>query len=862
MEQLDKYLLEERLGEGGMAHVWRAVDTSLQRPVVIKLMKLGLDAVERDRFLGEARALTRLRSRHLLEVLDFGEKDGIFYFVMPFVQVACLADLAGLRSSQGRRFEVSEAAALGLQLARALAEAHRHHLVHRDVKPQNVLVTPAGTAFLTDFGIARDLTRETALTQLGTVLGTPRYMAPEQLRGEPIDASTDLYSLGLLLFELLAGHLPAEVPDDLPATLRNRLAGTGERLAETVPEAAPLAGALERLLESVGSGRRPRSADELADELTPLATRADALARVGAEVREMLGSRDTATSLLGTTSPWTVAGQQAMSADEPPPPAAPPAMPAPVRDPVSPTAGFGGAGAPQPGRVQPAPQLARPVKSVPVPRSARPSFRHHRPLLAALIVALALLGVWTGKSRPARELPTIGSVRAIAGFHKVRLQWNGDAKELSLVTPRGHEGLYDVRGRNEWESSSVTEPGVYVASLFTPAGEAVQVPPIEFGLPDLGSIPVQVERDFDAIRVSLQLPVEAEVRAILRGEGLSVARAASTGATRKHSLRIRFDPLEGASLRLLFRSRLAEESQGPTIDLPPLAMAFRKAAAAAAELGSKVQWRSWCARLLKKHYRGEALDPAALGELASLGLDAPFSGLYPAVAGFLDSSRVALEEKGHLYSALSRLQDPDFFCERYGLAASSAATRSLPPSWSCTNASQLSGAEELPLPFSGIMTFKPKVLDKLISYDLLDDISRVEYKETELQVKDSSSIRLAELVLETWALKPDQWFSVSINGRLELEFRPRGLESRERLFKKETLSLYHPVDPSCLLEGKNRLRVSIHSFPPGAVPESAALNAASLFVVRTGGGPGPASGIGASPDRQPRLARPKPDFGR
>lgn len=822
-----------------MAHVWRAVDTSLSRPVAVKVMKLGLDQMERERFLAEARALSRLRSRHLLEVLDFGEQDGSFYFVMPFVQVACLADVMTLRRREDRRFDAATAAALGLQIARALAEAHRHNILHRDVKPQNILVSPAGAAYLTDFGIARDLSRDTSLTEAGTVLGTPRYMPPEQLQGKPLDFSTDLYSLGLLLFELAAGRLPGEVSSDLPATLRYRLSGKSENLTDLTPDATGLAPVVARALATRESGRRYSTADELAEALAPLAARAEVLATLGGDVLALLGSQVLERSALGATSPWTVMGQQASFASlagaEPALAARPAAPEVPLRGPAVPplARGPGASGqAPQPLPLAPA-SVSRPMGSRSPSRLLMAPLKRHRVAAAAGTALLAgLLFAWSWRARPSVQAPVVTDIRPVTGFRKLRLEWSGDAKELSLVTPKGHESLYDVRGRTEWESASLAEAGTYIASLVPASGEAVQVPPIEYAPLDPGTLPVRLARDLEGARLELVLPVEAEVEATVRGEGLSAARAASAGAARRHTLRIRFDPMEGASLQLTFRSRLGERAVGRPVELASMTTAFRNAAAASMELMSKVQWKPWCDRLLRRHFTGDHLAPAVLKDLATLAVDAPFADLYPAVAGFFESSRVALDEKHELYRALMRLQDVDFFCERHGLPTHGPAARAMPASWICTTVPVLLGAEELQLPFSGIMSFKPKLPPKVVAYDFLDEITKVSSKETVVELTDVASVAKAELALETWALKPDQWFSVSVNGRLELEFRPRGKDSRERIAKKETLSLYHPLDPSSLVEGRNRFRVSIFAFPPGVTADSAALNAASLWIAR------------------------------
>ncbi|HEY2767080.1 MAG TPA: protein kinase [Solirubrobacteraceae bacterium] len=205
-----RYRLDAQIGRGGMSTVYRAFDTVLERPVAVKLMhrEIASDSDQLERFRREARAVAQLSHPHIVTVIDAGEEEhpdggGTPYIVFEYVDGETLKTL--LR--RDGPLEVPEAIAYAIEIARALGEAHEHMIVHRDVKPQNVLVNLEGHAKITDFGIARTLTEE-GLTLDGRVLGTTDYVSPEQALGQPVTGQSDVYSLGVVLYEMLTGTVP------------------------------------------------------------------------------------------------------------------------------------------------------------------------------------------------------------------------------------------------------------------------------------------------------------------------------------------------------------------------------------------------------------------------------------------------------------------------------------------------------------------------------------------------------------------------------------------------------------------------------------------------------------------------------
>ena len=206
--KLGPYEILAPLGAGGMGVVYRARDGRLERDVAIKVLSLGLltDEAARKRFRKEALALAKLNHPNIAAVYDVGEEKGTDYLVMECVPGKSLAEEAGSRPVPEK-----EAVALGTQIATALEEAHEQGIVHRDLKPGNIMVTPKRQAKVLDFGLARILrplgeaSATESFTQTQNLAGTLPYMAPEQLRGEPADARTDIHALGAVLFEMVTG---------------------------------------------------------------------------------------------------------------------------------------------------------------------------------------------------------------------------------------------------------------------------------------------------------------------------------------------------------------------------------------------------------------------------------------------------------------------------------------------------------------------------------------------------------------------------------------------------------------------------------------------------------------------------------
>jgi serine/threonine-protein kinase len=245
MKRLGPYRIERLLGRGGMGAVYAGVDAETGERAAIKVLAeaLGSDPRFRERFQGEVESLKRLRHKNIVTLKGYGEEEGQLYFVMELVDGQNLE----AERTAGRRFSWEEVADIATQVCAALKHAHDHGVIHRDLKPANLILTADGTVKLTDFGIAK-LFGSASLTLAGSMIGTPNFMSPEQTEGKPVTPRSDLYSLGCVMYALLAGQPPFQA-DSVTAVIDRVRFQTAKPVQYFAPETPDeMAAIIEQLL--------------------------------------------------------------------------------------------------------------------------------------------------------------------------------------------------------------------------------------------------------------------------------------------------------------------------------------------------------------------------------------------------------------------------------------------------------------------------------------------------------------------------------------------------------------------------------------------------------------------------------------
>lgn len=313
-QTLGVYEIREIIGRGGMGSVYRAFDSTLDRYVAVKVLppQMSTDDSFVTRFQQEAKALAKLRDPHLIHIYAVGESDGLHYFAMEFLQGITLAQFIRQR---GHLPEKTAVLVLS-QVMSGLYKAHEIGMVHRDIKPSNVMIDEDGRAVLMDFGLAREHYQQ-KLTLDGSIVGTPEYISPEQARGEPADARSDIYALGIVLYEMLTGDAPF-LGESALATLRKQIEETPEPVSRSVPNVSPGLEAIVQRALTKEPDTRYQNLIELALDLTKVRRNAALLSLV------RLGKRRTGTPTVavrtgGREAPATVTDDATVMEQRPAP---------------------------------------------------------------------------------------------------------------------------------------------------------------------------------------------------------------------------------------------------------------------------------------------------------------------------------------------------------------------------------------------------------------------------------------------------------------------------------------------------------------------------------------------------------------
>jgi serine/threonine protein kinase len=404
-----RYQVIQRLGAGAFGTVYKAKDKILGRVLAIKTIRLeGLAAqgasLEEllDRFTREAQVSAQLKHPNIVTIYDIGDADGLSYLAMEFIDGVGLDRVI---ANEGR-LSIERAAMLGAQVADALDFAHRNHVVHRDVKPANIMIEPGDRVKVTDFGIAKVTDSGDHLTMTGSLLGTPSYMSPEQARGSALDGRSDLFAVGAILYEMLTGQ-KAFRGDSITGLIFKIITEEPKPIEEVEPETpAEMARIIKRALAKAPEIRY-QSGRELADDLLTLTRGGSAPTMRQSEIDTARGAAATSAPTLhslGTLVSAQTAGAEAPTRVAPPPSPTAPRVPAPIS-----AAGPTTLMPPPPRAAAPSAHasVARPPVSTPPPRQASSSKTGMIVALVlgggAVVLAGALLAAWFLVIKPRRE---------------------------------------------------------------------------------------------------------------------------------------------------------------------------------------------------------------------------------------------------------------------------------------------------------------------------------------------------------------------------------------------------------------------------------------------------------------------------
>jgi serine/threonine-protein kinase len=275
-EKIGRYEIKGELGRGGMATVYRAYDPSFEREVAIKVLPRELlhDPQFRDRFRREIKTIASLEHPAIVPVYDVGEEDGVPFFVMRFMPGGSLTQWI-----EKGKFSLEDAARIIERLSSALAYAHKNGLIHRDLKPDNILFDNNGDPFISDFGVAKITDSSTNMTGSG-IIGTPAYMSPEQAQGEKVDNRSDIYGLGVIIFQMLSGHQPYEATTPMGVAVKHITDPVPEILKDN-PDLGPQADTIIKTAMAKDPSLRYQTATELAQALSEAAFGKKQSTRVG-----------------------------------------------------------------------------------------------------------------------------------------------------------------------------------------------------------------------------------------------------------------------------------------------------------------------------------------------------------------------------------------------------------------------------------------------------------------------------------------------------------------------------------------------------------------------------------------------------
>ncbi|MBI2942641.1 MAG: protein kinase [Candidatus Wallbacteria bacterium] len=764
---MKKYEILEKLGQGGMGVVYKAFQKNLNREVAIKILPKAYseNPEVKRRFVSEMQICGGLVHPNIIRIYDNGEQDGTLYYVMEHIQGTTLLELV---QSKGP-MPVEQAMKVTNDLLEAMRYYHPMGLVHRDIKPANIMVKDVThEAVLMDFGLVKAL-YASGITIQGRLVGTPRYMSPEMLRGGAIDGRSDIFQLGLVLYEMVAG-VPAFRGKDRQEVTRKLMEEEPERPSQLNPLVDV---SLEHLISNAidkNIDSRYQSADEMLEDLTTIREGGRIGRRAGARPLKTLGSSDSGAS-----------GEVLRPADSPRDEAASPPQPLPG---------------------------SRSSVAIEVPTSdlASTLAKVLFAFLAVLVGAVAL-AMWPGL-RPdysARE------VRCEPDFTEARIRWSSDTPYPTRLEYGENEALLQpVVTADESQartSHSVVVKGLkegteYVYRIGFPDRRHSQL--FEFKTPALYFTSSSVRRSaLDAVEVAAQTSADVRTRLEFRKGDEEGSLQGPAEASRGHRFALdRLDLEKPVRVRLVAIGKSGAEKAGDWMDAPaPIALA--RAVASATQAFPARDWyaqaEKWVAERKEPRFVAQKLDELWKAMPAARLLRG-FQEIGPA---FLASPDVPLVEKLQLFNALGPIGDFNHYCDLRRVPFHAPADECLPEAFSPSAQGRVKTSEIYKRDLVNPFGFTPTSVSapKATPAGTAASTSLVLVK-----LDRAREIRSAEVLLAVDVKDPLTVFEVQINGRLTLRFRQPAT-----MLGRPVAALFHTFDPRLLIDGDNRFTLQLVS---------------------------------------------------
>ncbi len=785
---MKKYEILGKVGQGGMGVVYKAVQKNLNREVAIKILPKAYseNPEVQSRFVSEMQICGSLVHPNIIRVFDNGEQDGTLYYVMEYIPGTSLLELVQAKGAQS----VDKALKYTSDMLDAMNYYHPKGLVHRDIKPANIMVKEAtNEAVLMDFGLVKALYLS-GITLQGRLVGTPRYMSPEMLKGITVDGRSDIFQLGLVLYELLTG-VPAFRGKDRAEVTRKLLEENPEKPSHLNPL---LNASIENLIANSVEKNidvRYQNPGEFLEDI--------AVAREGGKVQRRGGARKM--QVVSQIAPSAEGEEESGSGEA-----------VPADQPTVP--------------VEPGPEVS--------PRLVAAVSKALTGLLLLLLLVAYMLYPGVQKSYNSRD------IRVEADFDQARITWLSDDPYMTVIEYGESPALMRVYSPPDG-SEAVTDHQVMLRQLsegtdykyrFIYPGRQ-HSPFYELRTTTLTFTALSVKRSgLEALRIEAR--TSSDVQAILEyRKGSAQGRIPGKRGTRKVHL-FTLDsiaPEDAVAVRVVAIGKSGNEKPGEWLDVPsPLGLAR-----AVSQVARRVDLKSWYGKseaALAKKVSPRKVGQTLQGLWEAEPLFKQLKKFQPIAADFMANPRVPLNGKMSVYHALAYLGDFNFYCAYRKIPFQFPVQVCLPKSFSSSDKARLKTQEIFKKDIVNPFGFFSIGLSG--SEEAAESNGRPEKKKEGLQdekvlirLDETNRIRQAELVLAVRMDDPLSVFTVQVNGGLTLRFRQLS-GGRQRTYS----AIYHTFDPRVLEDGANEMIIRLTSVPGHSVPGNSRVRFLALLLDR------------------------------